>query len=195
MKAGVPIIWPSIVSVASPASLLARPKSVRYTWSSRSISTFEGLTSRWITPIPCAMFERLGQRGDPVGGPGESGTLDAELVGEVPALDQGADQVWFAVELAGVVHRDDVGMAQGRRAARLTQEPLDGARRIEHSGPGPFDGHRPMERGVPRPENDPEGALANDFPQLVAADAGRRPRRPVPREPRPPSAAANPTRP
>ena len=122
------------------------------------------------------MFERIGQRGDPFGGPAESGTSDGELVGEVAALDQGADQVRLAVDLAGVVDRDDVGMPQAAATAGLAEEPLDGPGAVERPGPGPLQGHGAIQRGIPRPVDDPEGTLADHVPQLVSADAGRRPR-------------------
>ena len=54
MYAGVPSGSPSIVSVVSPASRLARPKSVRCGSPCPSSRMFAGLTSRWITPWPCA---------------------------------------------------------------------------------------------------------------------------------------------
>jgi hypothetical protein len=61
------------------------------------------------------------------------------------------------------------------RASR--KEPLDGSACVQRPGPGPLQGHDPLQRGIPRPVDDPEGTLADHVPQLVAADADRRPRR------------------
>ncbi len=119
----------------------------------------------------------LGQRGDPFDRSTKSRAADRQLVGEVAALDQGGDQVQLAISLAGIIDRDDVGMVQDGRAARLAEEPADGLGSLHRPGPGPFQGHVAAERGVPGPVHDAEGTPADHVPEFIAADARRGPRR------------------
>ncbi len=47
---GVPVIMPVAVMCALASTILAMPKSARYTRPESSSRTFWGFTSRWITP-------------------------------------------------------------------------------------------------------------------------------------------------
>jgi len=73
----------------------------------------------------------------------------------------------------------DLRMPQPCGAAGLAEEPFDGRGRLDHPGSGPLQGHGAIQGGIPGPVDDPEGATAEHRAQLVAVDAGRRPRRVV----------------
>ena len=82
-----------------------------------SISTFEGLTSRWTRPFACAAssasatWRQIVERAARL-----ERALRAEQRSQVGALDVAHREVEQAVDLARVVDRHDVRMLERRRA-------------------------------------------------------------------------------
>ena len=83
-----PSTWPSIVMVTSPASRLARPKSITCGRPSASSMMFEGLTSRWTTPRPVGVLQGVGDLGDQGGSLPVTGRRTVKKVGQGDALDE-----------------------------------------------------------------------------------------------------------
>ncbi len=133
----VPSTRPSIVSPSS-VSVRAIPKSVIFAPPSPLSSTFWGLTSRWTISLGMRRAERARDL-DAVGE--RRGDLDRGLATDqvlerlaVDVLEHDVrsarlDPVHAArgarVPLAGVDHRDDVGMVELRHRARLATEALE----------------------------------------------------------------------
>ena len=127
-----------------------------------SISTFAGLTSRWIRPIACAASSAEATwRQTSIARYGPQAARRAQHAGEVLALDVLHRQVEQPVDLAGVVDRDDVRVLQGGGDPRLAREALAEARGLGEVGRDDLD-------GGPAPEVEVLGAV--DHAHAAAAD-------------------------
>src|SRR5881398_2614303 len=113
MYVGVPTMAPEPVTSADCRRAI--PKSMIFTDPSEATRTFDGLTSRWITPRPC------------IGEPLQHFDDDVELAlqgqrlarrdyrGEVASVHQLHRDEELAVGFAEVVDRDDGGVLQRPR--------------------------------------------------------------------------------
>ena len=114
------------MTVATSAAPFARPKSVTCGSPSASISTFDGLRSRWITPSSCAYANAsataAAMRAASSGG---SAPRSASRLFKVSPVDQLGHQVADAVAgLARAPQGDDARVVERRDAARLAPEAL-----------------------------------------------------------------------
>ena len=113
-------------SGSSPSVPLVSPKSARNEWSRRPTSTFWGLMSRWIRPIPCASSSASATGREDLQRPG-----DVELAGvdqvlqRLPAHEPHRDEQAL-LGLARLVDGDDVRMLQARLDLALAPEALRG---------------------------------------------------------------------
>ena len=107
------------------------------------------------------VFQRIGQRGDPDRSLPEARPVGRQLVGEVLSLDQRADQVRLAIDLAGIVDRDDVRMSQDRSAAGFSHESVSVLGERPPTRPGPLERDLAAHRGVPSSVDIPEAPPPN----------------------------------
>ena len=81
-----------------------------------------GLTSRWTRPRACAASSAPATWAEDADGLGRLQWPVAQPAGEVHAIDEAHRQEGGAVDLAGLVERDDVGVVDRGREVRLALE-------------------------------------------------------------------------
>ncbi len=108
------------------SSVLARPKSVRYTRSEASSMTFWGFKSRWMTPCSCAACSpsQIWRKRRRVRAIGQA-LLALDERREVLPLDVVHREVRIAIGLAEVVNAQDVLVRDLARELDLALEALD----------------------------------------------------------------------
>ena len=101
---------------------------------------------------------------------GGSAPLTAQLVLHAGALDQAHVDVEHAVDLAEVVHGDDVRLLQPGGDARLAPESVLVARVGRHVGPQQLERHHPLADGVVGAVDLAHAADADQRLQLVGPE-------------------------
>ena len=161
---------------SAPSATIARamPKSARSGRPvPRSSRTFSGFTSRCTTPArPAASSAEA--RSATIRVTSAIGSLPSRSsrLSQALALHLVHDVVEEALRRAGRVHGDDAGVAEPRDGARFGEEAADDGRVSGELGVDDLDGHRAIERGVGRAEDDAHTAA----PELALQPVLRRER-------------------
>ena len=171
----MPTTSPVRVSGSSPARC-ATPKSVSFASRrrERGVSgtiTFCGLTSRWMTPRPCACSSASASA-SPMRSTSRSRQLavGGQAVERAP-VDELRDQVARLVVLTGVEDPDDPGMVEPGGGERLARRPRSGRR---SPGRDHLDGHLTVEPLVVGGVDRPEAARAEPRPRAGSGRARAR---------------------
>ena len=147
--------------VTSPASRLARPKSIRNGRSVLGHHDVRRLDVAVDHALLVGVLQSVGEAGDQLGRLAEARPAGGQQVGQRHALDEVADEVGGAVVLADLVDRDDRRMAQLGGAAGLAQESIQLLAARRPAGAGDLEGDDAIQLRVAGLEDRAEGARSD----------------------------------
>ena len=160
-RAQRPARWPS---ARSASRSLAIPKSVSLSLPSSVTIRFDGLRSRWTTPVLVGVVQRVAEL-DPQLDHLAPGQLPRSwsIFSRVDALDVLHGEVRRPLEPAPGQEPDDVGMAELLEDLGLALEPVEDLALLGELAVDDLDGGRPSGRLVRRPVDHPHRAGAQDL--------------------------------